>query len=152
MLLQVFDEGRLSDSQGRLIDFRNTVIIMTSNLSANELIHIQDKKRKFNIARKIVSNHFAPEFVNRLDDIIVFNQLSKDAIISICKIQLNRVTVLLQSTRGVKLSFHDNAVNWLAENGFEPEFGARPVKRLIQSKILDPLATLILEVNINDIV
>lgn len=145
LLLQVFDEGRLSDSQGRVVDFRNAVIIMTSNLNSRDLIEIPDISEKTSKARKMLSDYFAPEFVNRLDDVIVFNPLSEETIITICNIQLEKVKKLLKE-RKIAVEFHHSLVQWIGKTGYDPNYGARPMKRMIQSKILDPLATLILEV------
>jgi len=147
LLLQVFDEGRLSDSQGRVVDFRNTVIIMTSNLNSRELIDIPDKSTRANTARKMVSEYFAPEFVNRVDEVIVFNPLSEESTRKICEIQLQKVKRIL-SDRKISINFSEALVSWLSKTGFDPLYGARPLKRLIQAKILDPLATIVLEVSI----
>jgi ATP-dependent Clp protease ATP-binding subunit ClpB len=146
LLLQVFDEGRLSDSQGRVIDFRNTVIIMTSNLQSQTLLDMKfdDKASKSSTARKIVSEHFAPEFVNRVDEVIVFDRLSMETIHQIANIQLKKVEKLL-SDRQIRIQFSDSLLRWISETGFDPHYGARPLKRLIQRKILNPLATILLE-------
>lgn len=144
LLLQVFDEGRLSDSKGRLVDFRNTVIIMTSNLSSKELVEETNLANRSSIARNLISEYFAPEFVNRLDDIIIFNKLSQEAIRSICNIQLSKVKQLFNN-RDIDLEIDDLVIDWLTEHGYDEKFGARPLKRLIQSVILDPFANLILK-------
>lgn len=130
VLLQLLDEGRLTDSQGRTVDFKNCIIVMTSNLGAGQGHEaIQAALRQF----------FRPEFLNRVDDIIEFNSLEKDNMIHIVKIQLQDVVNRLKEKQ-IELSFSDDVLNWLAAKGFDPQFGARPLKRLIQSEILNPLA------------
>ncbi|AGH96150.1 ATP-dependent chaperone ClpB [Pseudobdellovibrio exovorus] len=130
VLLQLLDEGRLTDSQGRTVDFKNCIIVMTSNLGAGQGHDaIQAALRQF----------FRPEFLNRVDDIIEFNSLEKDNMIHIVKIQLEDVVKRLKEKQ-IELSFSDEVLNWLAAKGFDPQFGARPLKRLIQSEILNPLA------------
>lgn len=153
LLLQVFDEGRLSDSHGRVADFKNTVIIMTSNLAQKELYKLDsvaeggklNKVASSAIAKQIVASHFAPEFLNRIDEIITFNPLDEDAIKRISRQQINKVKDLL-SARNVGLKLSEECENWLARTGYDSAFGARPLKRLIQSRVLNPLATLLLEV------
>ncbi len=140
LLLQVFDEGRLSDSKGKLVDFRNTVIIMTSNLIQADMIADAPP----DTIRQLVSERFAPEFVNRLDEIVVFKNLTRDVLLSITHIQLNRVSKLL-SDRGISLKISKKLIEFIAEKGFDKKFGARPLKRYIQAKILDPLAYIVLE-------
>lgn len=165
LLLQVFDEGRLTDSQGRVVDFRNTVVIMTSNLgsdvlnklseeylsnkddnkdpeSAQSNLHLYHQRRR-EVATKLVHQHFSPEFVNRLDDVIVFNSLTTDGIIKICSIQLKKVKQLLQD-KGIGFHFSAIAAEQIALSGSNLQYGARPLKRLIQNEILSPLATKIL--------
>jgi len=160
LLLQVFDEGRLSDSQGHAVDYRNTVILLTSNLGSDQLAQIANtpedgedpvaraealRKRKTDTATKIVHSHFSPEFVNRLDDVIVFNPLSPEAMLRICSLQLEKVRKLL-SDRDMSLQVSRAAERHLAEEGTDLLYGARPMKRLIQNALLNPLATLILQV------
>ena len=160
LLLQVFDEGRLSDSQGHAVDYRNTVILLTSNLGSDQLAQLANtpadgddpeerqealRKRKTDLATKLVHTHFSPEFVNRLDDVIVFNPLSPEAMQRICHIQLEKVRKLL-SDREMSLHISSAAETHLAEKGTDILYGARPMKRLIQNALLNPLATLILQV------
>ncbi len=160
LLLQVFDEGRLSDSQGHAVDYRNTVILLTSNLGSDQLAQLANtaadgddpeerqeilRKRKTDLATKLVHTHFSPEFVNRLDDVIVFNPLSPEAMRRICHIQLEKVRKLL-SDREISLHISSAAEIHLAEKGTDILYGARPMKRLIQNALLNPLATLILQV------
>jgi len=130
VLLQLLDEGRLTDGQGRTVDFKNAVIVMTSNLGASqgsEAIHTALK------------TFFRPEFLNRVDDVIEFKSLSKDNLAGIVKIQLHQVVQRL-AQKNIKVSFTDNVINYLGEKGFDPVFGARPLKRIIQTEVLNPLA------------
>lgn len=130
VLLQVLDEGRLTDSQGRTVDFKNTIIVMTSNLGAGQGSEsIQAALRQF----------FRPEFLNRVDDVIEFKPLEKQNMRKIVEIQLKDVFKRLEEKQ-IKLTVSDSTLDWLAERGFDPQYGARPLKRLIQSEILNPLA------------
>ncbi len=130
VLLQLLDEGRLTDGQGRTVDFKNTVIVMTSNLGASQGSEaIQAALKTF----------FRPEFLNRVDDVIEFKSLSKDNLAGIVKIQLQQVVQRL-AQKNIKVSFSDNVINYLGEKGFDPVFGARPLKRIIQTEVLNPLA------------
>lgn len=130
VLLQLLDEGRLTDGQGRTVDFKNTVIVMTSNLGASQGSEaIQTALKTF----------FRPEFLNRVDDVIEFKSLSKDNLAGIVKIQLQQVVERL-AQKNIKVSFTDNVINYLGEKGFDPVFGARPLKRIIQTEVLNPLA------------
>lgn len=148
LLLQVFDEGRLTDSQGKLVDFKNTVIILTSNIGShalydNEAIDTGSYETQQD-ALQLVKAHFSPEFVNRLDDVVVFNRLTLDNTKTICGIQLERLAILLKEKR-LHMEISDEAQEYLARKGFSSQLGARPLKRLIQKEIMDPLATMILE-------
>ena len=142
ILLQVLDDGRLTDGQGRTVDFKNTVVIMTSNLGSDV---IQDKHNESqydemkNAVMGVVGQHFRPEFINRVDDIVVFHPLGKDQIKSIAKIQLASLRSRL-AEKGYKLTLSGAAMDKLAEAGFDPVFGARPLKRAIQVHIENPLA------------
>jgi ATP-dependent Clp protease ATP-binding subunit ClpB len=137
VLLQLLDDGRLTDGQGRTVDFRNTVVIMTSNLGSSLWMGGQQVSRE-EIMRTLQSN-FKPEFLNRVDEIIVFHSLQKDQLSKIVAIQLKRVEALL-SERGFTLAVSDAARDYLAEVGYDPDFGARPLKRAIQRELQDPLA------------
>jgi ATP-dependent Clp protease ATP-binding subunit ClpB len=141
VLLQVLDDGRLTDGQGRTVDFRNTVIIMTSNLGA-ELWQTNPAANRDEIMR-VLQRSFRPEFLNRLDEIVVFHSLSKEDLQEIVKIQLERVDHLMQE-RGFHLEFTPEALEYLAETGWDPDFGARPLKRAIQREVQDPLALKVL--------
>jgi ATP-dependent Clp protease ATP-binding subunit ClpB len=141
VLLQLLDEGRLTDGQGRTVDFRNTAVIMTSNLG-NTLWEGGKRVDRDEIT-KVLQQHFKPEFLNRIDEIVVFHPLDRSHITRIVDIQLRRVEALL-SARGIKLEVSPSARDYLAETGYDPDFGARPLKRAIQRELQDPLALKIL--------
>ncbi len=141
VLLQLLDDGRLTDGQGRTVDFRNTVVIMTSNLG-NTLWENGRQVRREEITR-ILQAHFRPEFLNRIDEIVVFHPLGKEHLAGIVDIQLRRVAKLL-AEKGYKLEVSESAREYLAEVGYDPQFGARPLKRAIQRELQDPLALKVL--------
>lgn len=146
ILLQVLDDGRLTDGHGRTVDFRNTVIVMTSNLGSDriqELAATQDYDQIKTTVMEVVGQHFRPEFINRIDDAIVFRPLSKDKIVAITKIQLQRLQNRLNA-REIELEFTDSALDYLSNAGFDPTYGARPLKRAIQQYVEDPLAKALL--------
>ena len=145
VLLQVLDDGRLTDSQGRVVDFKNTVVIMTSNVGSQHLIRIRDagKDAMEAAAMKELASTFRPEFLNRIDEIIVFEPLARDKMGAIARIQLARYEKLL-AERELTLSLTDRAVAMLGERGYDPDYGARPLKRTIQRLVIDPLAVEIL--------
>jgi ATP-dependent Clp protease ATP-binding subunit ClpB len=138
VLLQLLDDGRLTDGQGRTVDFRNTLVIMTSNLG-NELWLRQDHEVTREDVNRILQAHFRPEFLNRLDEIVVFHPLAKVEMRAIVDIQLRRVEKLL-AERGFKLEVSEDARDFLVEAGYDPDYGARPLKRSIQRELQDPLA------------
>ncbi|MBN2148476.1 MAG: ATP-dependent chaperone ClpB [Anaerolineales bacterium] len=138
VLLQMLDDGRLTDGHGRTVDFRNTVIIMTSNLG-NELWMGEHKEVERDQITRILQVHFRPEFLNRVDEIVIFHSLTRQHLAQIVDIQLRRVAALLQE-RGLTLEVTDHAREFLAEVGYDPDFGARPLKRAIQRELQDPLA------------
>ena len=140
VLLQVLDDSRLTDGQGRTVDFKNTFLIMTSNL------RVENKNQD---VREALKGFFRPEFINRLDEVIVFKPLGKDEIRQIADIQLARLQQRLND-RHITLSLDDKAKNWLAENGYDEEFGARPLKRLIQQEVENKLALKLLDGEIKD--
>ncbi len=142
VLLQLLDDGRLTDGKGRTVDFRNTIVIMTSNLGSELWLEGRRDVPRDEINR-ILQRHFRPEFLNRVDDIIVFHPLSREDLVQIVDIQLRRLNQLLES-RGFKLEVTDAAKEYLAEVGYDPDFGARPLKRAIQRELQDPLAMKIL--------
>ena len=145
ILLQVLDDGRLTDGQGRTVDFRNTVVIMTSNLGSdliqgNQTESYDEMKA---LVMSVVSQHFRPEFINRIDETVVFHPLNKDNIRAIAEIQLKRLINRMES-RGYVLSFTNATLNFISEIGYDPIYGARPLKRAIQQEIENPLAQQIL--------
>ena len=145
ILLQVLDDGRLTDGQGRTVDFRNTVVIMTSNLGSdliqgNQKESYDDMKA---LVMSVVSQHFRPEFINRIDETVVFHPLNKDNIRAIAEIQLKRLINRMES-RGYVLTFTDATLDFISEIGYDPIYGARPLKRAIQQEIENPLAQQIL--------
>ncbi len=146
ILLQVLDDGRLTDGQGRTVDFRNTVIIMTSNLGSQriqEMASEADYQAMKESVMEVVSGHFRPEFLNRIDEITVFESLSKAELVDIARIQLVGLTSRLKQ-REIGLIFSEEAIEWIADVGFDPVYGARPLKRVIQNEIENVLAEKIL--------
>ncbi|MEM6817314.1 MAG: ATP-dependent chaperone ClpB [Pseudomonadota bacterium] len=146
VLLQVLDDGRLTDGQGRTVDFRNTVVIMTSNLGSDRIQGMgeeADYNTMKNAVMEVVSSHFRPEFINRVDDVVVFHALAKSHIRKIVEIQLERLKQRL-AERDLTLQIDTDALDQLAEVGFDPVYGARPLKRAIQTEIENPLAERIL--------
>jgi ATP-dependent Clp protease ATP-binding subunit ClpB len=140
VLLQILDDGRLTDSKGRTVDFKNTVLIMTSNLGSREIQDVsEDEKRVREAVMEVLREHFKPEFLNRIDDIVVFHRLSREQIAQIIDVQLERLRAMLHE-RGVSLVLEDSARQLLASEGYDPNFGARPLKRAIQTLIQNPLA------------
>ncbi len=146
ILLQILDDGRLTDGQGRTVDFRNAVLIMTSNIGSEYIVSLTEEQRTEMEARvqEALRAHFKPEFLNRVDDIIIFHQLSKEHIHRIVDIQLDRVRKLLAEKR-IELEVTEEAKQLLADRGYDPHYGARPLKRVIQRMLQDPLALKILE-------
>ena len=152
VLLQVLDDGRLTDGQGRTIDFRNTLIIMTSNLGS-EFLSQQGEGDSVDAVRPMVMEsvrgHFRPEFLNRIDEIILFSRLGRDQMAGIVRIQLQRFEKLLADRR-LTLSIDDAALAWIADRGYDPVYGARPLKRVIQKDLVDPIAKKLLAGDIED--
>jgi ATP-dependent Clp protease ATP-binding subunit ClpB len=148
ILLQVLDDGRITDSQGRVVDFRNTVIVMTSNIGSEYIIDISGDGDKHELMRNRVMDslrsHFRPEFINRIDDLILFHTLNRSEMRQIIRIQLQRVEKLLKEQK-IFLDISPEACDYLVEIGYDPVYGARPLKRSIQREIENPLATKILE-------
>ncbi len=152
ILLQVLDDGRLTDSHGHTVDFRNTIIIMTSNVGAEYLVELGEDDDVDKVRDQVmvaVQRTFRPEFLNRLDAIILFHRLKKRNMKAIVEIQLGRLQKLL-SDRKITLDADDAAKEWLAEKGYDPAFGARPLKRVIQRWVQDPLAEMILAGKVKD--
>jgi ATP-dependent Clp protease ATP-binding subunit ClpB len=152
VLLQVLDDGRLTDGQGRTVDFRNTLIVMTSNLGS-DILAAQPEGALTEAVRgavmEVVRGHFRPEFLNRLDEILLFHRLTREHMAGIVEIQLARLAKLL-AERKIALALDERARKWLAEAGYDPVYGARPLKRVIQRSLQNPLATLILEGKVHD--
>jgi ATP-dependent Clp protease ATP-binding subunit ClpB len=147
ILLQVLDDGRLTDSQGRTVDFRNTVIIMTSNLGSQQIQEMSatnDYEGMKQVVMEIVSQHFRPEFINRVDETVVFHPLAKEQIREIAKIQLQQLAARLHD-QDFTMQISDGAIDVLGEAGFDPVYGARPLKRAIQQYLENPLAQMILK-------
>ncbi len=152
VLLQVLDDGRLTDGQGRTVDFRNTLIVMTSNLGAEYLVAQAEGEDSDAVRGQVMAEvraHFRPEFLNRIDEIILFHRLKREQMGRIVDIQIERLQRLLDD-RKITLSLDAKARDWLAEKGYDPAYGARPLKRAIQKSVQDPLAELILSGRIKD--
>ncbi len=164
VLLQVLDDGRLTDGQGRTVDFKNTLIIMTSNLGAEYLADprqpmgfgapgdkdkVMSEEEAYGLVMDAVRRHFRPEFINRIDEIVVFHRLKREAMAAIVDIQIKRLAALV-ADRKITLSLDDQARTWLANKGYDPIYGARPLKRVIQKHVQDPLAEEILRGTIKD--
>jgi ATP-dependent Clp protease ATP-binding subunit ClpB len=152
VLLQVLDDGRLTDGQGRTVDFRNTLIVMTSNLGAEYLVSLgedQDVDAVRGQVMDVVRASFRPEFLNRVDEIILFHRLKREQMAAIVDIQVARLQKLLDE-RKIEIELTKDARAWLAEKGYEPAFGARPLKRVIQKSLQDPLAEKLLAGDIKD--
>ena len=152
VLLQVLDDGRLTDGQGRTVDFRNTLLIMTSNLGSEYLVNQpagQDTEAVRDEVMGVVRSHFRPEFLNRVDEIILFHRLKREEMGAIVEIQLGRLQKLLDE-RKIVLTVDEDARNWLADKGYDPAYGARPLKRVIQKNVQDPLAELLLAGKVHD--
>jgi ATP-dependent Clp protease ATP-binding subunit ClpB len=150
--LQVLDDGRLTDGQGRTVDFRNTLIILTSNLGSEYLVAQPDGEDSSAVRDQVmavVRSAFRPEFLNRLDDQILFHRLQRSQMAAIVDIQLKRLQGLLVD-RKIELALDDSARGWLADRGYDPAYGARPLKRVIQRQVQDPLAELILAGKVTD--
>jgi len=152
ILLQVLDDGRLTDGQGRTVDFRNTLIIMTSNMGSEYLAALADgddvEKARPGVM-EVVRHHFRPEFLNRIDEIILFKRLGRSEMDDIVRIQLQRVEKLLADRR-MAIALDPAATHWLAERGYDPVYGARPLKRVIQKDLVDPIARKLLAGDLED--
>lgn len=140
VLLQILDDGRLTDSRGRTVDFKNTVIIMTSNLASTAIAeHSEDHEKQRTAVQEILAAHFRPEFLNRIDETVIFQYLTEEEIITIADLQLQRVQKRLEK-KNIHLELSKEAKAYLAKKGYDRAFGARPLKRLIQNEILNPLS------------
>lgn len=150
VLLQILDDGRLTDGKGRTVDFKNTVIIMTSNLGSQEILEFQSgggkdfsmvKERVLNLLRR----QFKPEFLNRVDEIIVFHPLDKSHMKQISLMLLDKFAQRVRDFAGLELTWSEKTLNYLSEKGYDPSYGARPLKRLIQQEIETPLSRMIVQ-------
>jgi len=149
ILLQILDDGRLTDGRGRTVDFKNTVIIMTSNLGSRWIEELSDKEEIKQKIREALRAQFRPEFLNRIDEIIIFNRLTQEDIKKIVDIQIRNIQKRL-TDKNIEIYLTSKAKEFLAERGYDPVFGARPLRRIIQREILDPLAMKILEGEIQE--
>jgi ATP-dependent Clp protease ATP-binding subunit ClpB len=152
ILLQVLDDGRLTDGQGRTVDFRNALIIMTSNLGAEYLVAQKDEDDLKSVETQVmqmVRAHFRPEFLNRIDEVILFHRLRREDMSAIVDIQFRRLEKLLED-RKINLILEPRARTWLGDKGYDPAYGGRPLKRVIQKNVQDPLAEMILAGEVAD--
>jgi ATP-dependent Clp protease ATP-binding subunit ClpB len=146
LLLQILDDGRLTDGHGRTVDFKNTVVIMTSNIGSQWIMDLGERDYE-EMRRRVmdaVRAHFKPEFLNRVDELIIFHSLGVEQIKSIVNIQVRKLEQRLAERR-IQLKIDEKAKSWLAKEGFDPAYGARPLKRVIQKEIQDKLALQLLE-------
>ena len=152
ILLQVLDDGRLTDGQGRTIDFSNTIIIMTSNVGSQMIMDFtgDDLSVLDNKMLEVLRRHFRPEFLNRIDDIVIFDRIHEQAMRAIVDVQLERVARQVKDSRDITLAFDESVRDMLARDGYDPSFGARPLKRLVQKRILDPLALELIDGRIHE--
>ena len=149
VFLQVLDDGRLTDGQGRTVDFRNTVIIMTSNIGSDSILNITDDKAMRERVTLALREHFRPEFLNRIDEVVFFHRLESEHIRQIAEIQLGNVRQLL-AKRDISIEMTDAAADLLIREGYDPAYGARPLKRVIQQRIIDPLAMQVIQNEVRD--
>jgi ATP-dependent Clp protease ATP-binding subunit ClpB len=149
VLLQVLDDGRITDGQGRTVDFKNTVIIMTSNIGSQFITEEESREARSRLVMDALRAHFRPEFLNRVDEIIIFDRLSEDDLKKIVEIQLRRLSKRLEQQK-ITLDLTDSAKELLAREGYDPVYGARPLRRTIQKEILDPLSIDILEGKVHE--
>jgi ATP-dependent Clp protease ATP-binding subunit ClpB len=146
IFLQILDDGRLTDGQGRTVDFRNTVLIMTSNIGSQAIMDlgVDAEKEMRQTVMAALRAHFKPEFLNRVDDVVIYHALGEDQIEHILGIQLDLLRERLGERR-IQLELSEEAQSFLAKRGYDPQYGARPLKRVIQRQVQDPLAMRILE-------
>lgn len=149
VLLQVLDDGRITDGQGRTVDFKNTVLIMTSNIGSQHILDIENKEQREALVTGALRQHFRPEFLNRIDETIIFDRLDTSQLDKIVMIQLQRVIDRL-AKQNIALKMSDEATRLIADQGYDPVYGARPMKRAIQRLLLDPLSLAILDGEIKD--
>jgi ATP-dependent Clp protease ATP-binding subunit ClpB len=149
IFLQVLDDGRLTDGQGRTVDFKNTVIIMTSNIGSQYIQDVSEDESMRERVMEALRAHFRPEFLNRVDDIVIFHRLSPEDLREIADIQLNHVRQLL-AKRGISVALTEAASDMLVVEGYDPVYGARPLKRVLQRQVMDPLALKLIQGDIRD--
>jgi ATP-dependent Clp protease ATP-binding subunit ClpB len=149
VLLQVLDDGRLTDSQGRVVDFKNTVLIMTSNIASQRIMESKEDEDLKDALQKELRQFFRPEFLNRIDDIVIFHRLGEDQLEAIVNIQLEGLRARLGDKK-IKLEMSKGALAFLAERGYDPVYGARPLKRLIQHELVDRMALKLLDGEIKE--
>jgi ATP-dependent Clp protease ATP-binding subunit ClpB len=149
VLLQVLDDGRITDGQGRTVDFKNTVLIMTSNIGSQFIMDVDNKEQREARVTEALRNHFRPEFLNRIDETIIFDRLSDSDLASIVRIQLQRVVTRL-AKQNLHLDLAPDALQFIADQGYDPVYGARPLKRAIQKHLLDPLSLEMLDGKFTD--
>jgi ATP-dependent Clp protease ATP-binding subunit ClpB len=152
--LQVLEDGRLTDNKGRVVNFKNAIIVMTSNIGSDVIQQNFEKMNRHNkvevlsktqeLVFEILKQSVRPEFLNRIDEVVMFQPLSRKDIRSITALQLEDLKALMQREYGIVLGFSEHAMDWLADEGFHPEFGARPLKRLIQRSVLNKLSDALL--------
>jgi len=145
----VLDDGRITDGQGRTVDFRNTVIIMTSNIGSEYIMAEENPEQREALVTEALRGHFRPEFLNRIDETIIFDRLTEEDIREIVTIQLDRVLKRLEA-QGLSIELSDEAVDQLSTEGYDPAYGARPLKRTIQNRILDSLSLDLLDGKFKD--
>ena len=152
VLLQVLDDGRLTDGQGRTVDFSNTVIIMTSNVGSQAIMDFSgdDLSALDNQMLEVLRQHFRPEFLNRIDDIVIFDRIRPEAMRAIVDVHLTKVARQVKDSRDITLEFDESVRDMLARDGYDPAFGARPLKRLVQKRVLDPLALELIDGRIHE--
>jgi ATP-dependent Clp protease ATP-binding subunit ClpB len=143
VLLQLLDDGRLTDGQGRTVDFKNTVVIMTSNVGSQYISMFKEEETAKEKVTDVLKNTFRPEFLNRIDEIIIFNKLSKENLVKIVDIQISYLQKRLED-KHIRINFSEEAKEYLANKGYDEDYGARPLKRLIQREVENPLALKVL--------
>ena len=149
VLLQVLDDGRITDGQGRTVDFRNTVLIMTSNIGSQHILHEDNAEQREALVTVALREHFRPEFLNRIDETIIFDRLGRADLTTIVDLQLDRVRKRL-AKQGLALALTEAAKEFVGNQGYDPVYGARPLKRAIQHHLLDPLSLDVLEGRFTD--
>ena len=153
VLLQILDDGRLTDGQGRVVNFKNTIVIMTSNIGSQEILGFQERGGSFERMKEVVLNllrqHFRPEFLNRVDEVIVFHALEQEQIQEIAGLLLQRLADRVQQTQRSTLNWDQEALSYIAHKGYDPAYGARPLKRLIQQEVETPLSRRIIAGEVN---